>query len=346
MRVVKEWAGADSSAATLFVDTNGMAPYDASTVATASGQGTSFEYPVSTPVAVGETAVPAGFTAAIDCGGGPQAYAGGPFPVTSPAVDGATITCTITNTPVTTVRLLKEWGGAERSATIFVDDVGRAPYDVSSVATADGQSVSFDYPPSTQVTIGEIAVPTGYVAVINCGTGPRDLRLYRGGPFTVTSPSTPGGVLTCTVTNVRRLGPLARLVIAKRADRHLLYPSQRVTFRITVRNRGRGIARNVVVCDRMPAGLTVVRAPGARRSGRDLCWRVATMRPNARKSFVVVARVGPSSRRRAIVNPADVSGSNTVNCRRPDISRRLPACRDRARVLVRGRPVVRVPFTG
>ncbi len=187
VRVVKEWAGGDSSA-TLFVDANGMAPYDASTVATASGQGTSFEYPVSTPVAVGETAVPAGFTAAIDCGGGPQAYAGGPFPVTSPAVDGATITCTITNTPVTTVRLLKEWGGAERSATIFVDDVGRAPLDVASVTTADGQSVSFDYPPSTQVTIGEIRVPPGYLAVINCGTGPRDLRLYRGGPFTVTTP--------------------------------------------------------------------------------------------------------------------------------------------------------------
>ncbi len=61
---------------------------------------------------------------------------------------------------------------------------------------------------------------------------------------------------------------------------------------------------------------------------------------------MVVARVGPSSRRRAIVNPADVSGSNTAQLPAPDISRRLPACRDRARVLVRGRPVVRVPFTG
>ena len=129
---------------------------------------------------------------------------------------------------MTTVRLLKEWGGRSRSTTIFVDDAGRAPYDVSSVATADGQSVSFDYPPSTQVTIGEIAVPPGYVAVINCGTGPRDLRLYRGGPFTVTTPSTPGGVLTCTVTNVQQARPARPPGDRKRADRHLLYPSQRV----------------------------------------------------------------------------------------------------------------------
>ncbi len=68
-------------------------------------------------------------------------------------------------------------------------------------------------------------MPQGYVAFINCGTGPRDLRLYRGGPFTVTTPSTPGGVLTCTVTNVQRPGPLARPGDSTRAaNRHLLYP--------------------------------------------------------------------------------------------------------------------------
>ena len=316
-----------------------------------AARASSFEYPVSTPVAVGETPVPAGFTAAIDCGGGPQAYAGGPFPVTSPAVDGATITCTITNTPVTTVRVLKEWGGAARSATIFVDDVGRAPLDVASVTTADGQSVSFDYPPSTQVTIGEIRVPQGYLAVINCGTGPRDLRLYRGGPFTVTTPSTPGGVLTCTVTNVQRPGPLAVLVLDKASNRRVVSPNQRVTFRITVRNRGRGTARNVITCDRMPAGLRVVSAPGARRSGRNLCWRVASMRPNTKRTFKVVARVGPSSRRRVIVNPADVIASNTLNCRNQAAARRLRVCRDRVPLVLRASGVAparvaRVPFTG
>ena len=87
MRVVKHWVGVPGSA-TIFVDQNGTAPYDASTVATASGVSASFDYPVSTPVRVGEMTVPTGYTATIDCGQGTQAYNGGAFPVTSPAPMG------------------------------------------------------------------------------------------------------------------------------------------------------------------------------------------------------------------------------------------------------------------
>ena len=350
VQVVKQWAGAPASA-TIFVDANGTAPYDASTVAIVNGDSASFDYPVSTPVTVGETVVPTGYTATMDCGGGPQVYLGGPFPVTSPAEDDATLTCTITNSPQTTVRIFKEWAGASKSTTIFVDSSGQAPFDSSAVVAADGQSVSFDFPPSTQATIGELPVPPGYLAVINCGTGPRDLRLYRGGPFTVTTPSTPGGVLSCVLTNVQRPGPLAVLVLDKASNRRVVSPNQRVNFRITVRNRGRGTARNVLTCDRMPAGLRVVSAPGARRSGRSLCWSVKTMRPRTTRTFKVVARVGPSSRRRVIVNPADVIASNTLNCRRENVAQRLRVCRDRVPLVLRAggvapARVARVPFTG
>ena len=220
VQVVKDWAGATSSA-TMFVDQDGVAPYDTSIAATASGDGTSFDYPVSTPVTLGETAVPTGFRAQIDCGAGPQPYAGGPFAVTSPAAEGTTLTCTVINTPTTTVRVIKNWSGRPDSATIFVDRLGQAPLDTFGVATTDGQFVSHDYPPSTQVTLGEIVVPTGYVAFINCGNGPQDLRRYTGGPLSVTSPSTPGGVLTCTLTNARQPSP-GRLVIAKKASRNVL----------------------------------------------------------------------------------------------------------------------------
>ena len=124
VQVVKQWVG-DPSSATIFVDQNGTAPYDASKVATASGDSTSFDYPVSTSVRVGETAVPAGYSATIDCGGGPQPYGGGPFPVTSPAVDGEVITCTITNKQLrSTVQVVKNWVGTASSATIFVDRNG------------------------------------------------------------------------------------------------------------------------------------------------------------------------------------------------------------------------------
>ncbi len=156
--------------------------------ATASGDSASFTYPVSSSVTVGETAVPVGYTAAIDCGGGPQSYAGGPFAVTAPAEDGATLTCTITNTPQSTVRVIKNWVGRSTSTTIFVDRAGQEPFDVSTVAQADGESVSFDYRPSTPVTLGEVRVPAGYRAFINCGRGPSDLRFYSGGPYSVAAP--------------------------------------------------------------------------------------------------------------------------------------------------------------
>jgi uncharacterized repeat protein (TIGR01451 family) len=356
VQVVKEWAGAASSA-TLFVDGNGTAPYDASIVATASGQGTSFTYPVSTPVAVGEIVVPFGFRATIDCGAGPQAYGGGPFPVTSPAADGATVTCTITNTPQTTVRVLKSWAGRSTSAEIFVDDLGRRPFDVSTFAEADGESASFDYPPSSQVNLGEVVLPPGYRALINCGTGPRDLRRYAGGAFTVTTPATPGGVITCTVVNVARVAPPGRLVVVKDVNKTRVRAPAKVRYSITARNRGPGIARNVRVCDQLPKGVAYERSvPRGRRSGTALCWQIAQLRPGTQRSFQVFVRVVVPGRV-VIVNTATISGTNTINCRRGAVlSRRQrgqqrAGCSDPARIVVlaarKARPLgQRVRFTG
>ncbi len=199
VRVVKHWVGAPASA-TIFVDRTGAAPFDASTVATADGDNASFDYPLSTPVTVGEVAVPVGYAATIDCGAGPQPYTGGPFPVTSPDIGGATLTCTITNTQqFSTVRVVKQWSGAPSTATIFVDRDGVAPFDASTVATANGDNASFDYPVSTSVTVGEVTLPVGYTATIDCGAGPQP---YTGGPFAVTSPAVGGATLTCTITNI------------------------------------------------------------------------------------------------------------------------------------------------
>ena len=187
VRVIKEWDGAPASA-TIFVDQDGVAPFDASTVATADGHNTAFNYVAGTAVTVGETAVPTGYSATIDCGGGAQAYTGGPFAVTAPAA-GATLTCTITNRQLlSTVRVVKQWVGAPASAAIFVDATGAAPYDASTVATTSGASTSFIYPVSTPVTVGETTVPAGYAATISCGAL-QGRQGYNGGPFPVTSPA-------------------------------------------------------------------------------------------------------------------------------------------------------------
>ena len=96
VQVVKTWVGTPSTT-TIFVDANGQAPYDASVVADTNGATASFTYPVSTPVTVGETPVPTGFTATIDCGQGAQTYSA-PITVNAPATAGATLVCRIVNT--------------------------------------------------------------------------------------------------------------------------------------------------------------------------------------------------------------------------------------------------------
>ena len=96
VQVVKTWVGTPSTT-TIFVDANGQAPYDASVVADTNGATTSFTYPVSTSVTVGETPVPTGFTATIDCGQGAQTYSA-PITVNAPATAGATLVCRIVNT--------------------------------------------------------------------------------------------------------------------------------------------------------------------------------------------------------------------------------------------------------
>ncbi len=158
VQIIKQWDGAPAST-TIFVDQNGTAPFDASTVATTNGASASFNYPLSTSAFVGETAVPTGYTATIQCGGAtPQPYTGGPFAVTSPAVHGATLTCTVRNSvipPPATVRVIKQWDGAPASTTIFVDQDGVAPFDAQVVNPADGANTSFNYVAGTAVFVGE-----------------------------------------------------------------------------------------------------------------------------------------------------------------------------------------------
>jgi uncharacterized repeat protein (TIGR01451 family) len=352
VQVVKQWAGG-TSAATIFVDADGAAPYDTSLVATQSGQGVSFEYPVSAAVTVGETTVPTGYTATIDCGGGPQAYTGGPFPVTAPAEDGATLTCTITNIPQATVRVVKNWLGRPSSTTIFVDRLGQTPYDVSTVAQVDGESVSFDYRPSTVVTLGEVSVPAGYRAFINCGKGPSNLKRYGGGPYFLEAPTTPNGVITCIVTNTRNVVP-AHLVVAKTASQKVVRSPDEFDYRMTVRNTGRGTAIAARVCDRVPKGLKVVRAPGATITNGQLCWRIRVLRPGGRRRYVVRVQVKRTNHEDVIVNVVQVSGLNS-NCSPLQLARRAQraACSARARVRILKSAalparvqVARPPFTG
>ena len=69
-------------------------------------------------------------------------------------------------------------------------------------------------------------------------------------------------------------------------------PGGRVGYRITVRNRGRLSARNVLVCDRIPREMTFVSADRKLlRLGRRRCLLIPHLAPGQRVSFHLVLHV-------------------------------------------------------
>jgi uncharacterized repeat protein (TIGR01451 family) len=101
------------------------------------------------------------------------------------------------------------------------------------------------------------------------------------------------------------------LSLRKRASPARVPARGRVSFRLTVRNRGTQPALAVRVCDRLPNGLTFSSAPGAVLRGRTACWRIAKLAGHHARSFTIHARADNVSRVRRIRNRATAKGSNT-----------------------------------
>jgi uncharacterized repeat protein (TIGR01451 family) len=79
-------------------------------------------------------------------------------------------------------------------------------------------------------------------------------------------------------------------------------------FRITVRNRGRLSARNLLVCDRIPRDMTFVSADRKlRRIGRRRCFVIPRLGPGQRTSVHLVVRVDANAAPRTVDNIADIT---------------------------------------
>ncbi len=113
--------------------------------------------------------------------------------------------------------------------------------------------------------------------------------------------------------------PKPKLKITKKANRQSVRPGGQASYKIVVRNVGKGVASKVRVCDRMPSQLVLVRA-GA--DNKVPCWTVDRLQPGAKRSFNVLARVrsGASGRAR---NVATVKAKNAKKLRKADASVRV-----------------------
>ncbi len=82
--------------------------------------------------------------------------------------------------------------------------------------------------------------------------------------------------------------------------------------RIVVLNVGRGVARNVTVCDRPSASLSFVAARGAFYKRGAACWRIRRLDPRSSRVFVAVLRADATTKRSTVPNVAVASGANTT----------------------------------
>lgn len=115
-----------------------------------------------------------------------------------------------------------------------------------------------------------------------------------------------------------RLGSLRRLVLKPPASRaptgrrpairlvgpRRLAPRARATYRITVRNRRRKTAHDVLITAGLPPGLSARRVRGTRVGEGQVIWRLAALRPGQSKTVRLRLRVGRSAARRACARVA------------------------------------------
>jgi uncharacterized repeat protein (TIGR01451 family) len=270
-----------------------------------------------------------------------------PTPTTPTPPPTTTTTPTPPPAQQSTVQVVKTWVGAPSTTTIFVDADGRAPYDASVVADTNGATTSFTYPVSTSVTVGEVTVPSGYTATIDCGQGAQRYSQR----ITVTAPATAGATVVCRIVNTRTPAPpsIPTLVLRKVSNKHVVDSGDTIQFTITIRALGKGKATNLRVCDRLPRRLAFVRTPGATMSGGRACWRIPSISAGQSRSFHVVVRTNSVQGATVRTNVATVVAPRT-DCTvrrasrlasRTEAAASLSRCRATARVLVRRRAGVR-----
>lgn len=142
-----------------------------------------------------------------------------------------------------------------------------------------------------------------------------------------TDPSNNLDVLKAKVKKVK-------LRLTKVASRAVAHPGQLITYRIKVHNLTKGIATNVRVCDRMPAGLGLVSSkPKGKLKKGKLCWTVGKLGPKATKKYTVVVRALNAGAGRK-VNRVTATGPDSV------------AARAASAVAIRPAPPKPTPVTG
>jgi uncharacterized repeat protein (TIGR01451 family) len=153
-----------------------------------------------------------------------------------------------------------------------------------------GQTGCVDLPNVATVTPPGGTPATATATVTACKTTP---------PVTPPPPVTPaGGPSDTTIT------------LKKSANAAVVKPGGTVKFVIRWKNTGKHTAKNVVICDKLPSGLTFSSAPGASFKAGKACWTRKSVRVGNQLTFAVVVKVDADAGSRSFTNVATATASN------------------------------------
>jgi large repetitive protein len=111
------------------------------------------------------------------------------------------------------------------------------------------------------------------------------------------------------VKSVKAKAGKAKYTLKKTAAKKVVEGGKKVGFTITLHN-GFAAMVNAKVCDRLPAALTFVKAPGARYVDGEACWTKKYVAPHKTLRLHVIARAVKSFKPRKVRNVAVSSADN------------------------------------
>ncbi len=229
--------------------------------------------------------------------------------VTPPAAGATSATVNVTGTPGAVVTLTVVSGpgtlsasqvtiGDGGSATATLTATGTGTVAIAAATAGDGRlTIITPTDPERRPQPTAVAEPTQLDASAQV--------VFQAAPVTPT-PAGPAGSPTPPV--VVPVAQTPRLAIAKTAPGRSLV-LRPVLYRITVRNPGTVIARNVVLRDRIPGGLSFVKASRASTIRRGtITFRLGNLRPGQSRTVRVYLRANANVRGTR-VNTATVSAT-------------------------------------
>lgn len=108
----------------------------------------------------------------------------------------------------------------------------------------------------------------------------------------------------------------AKLRLIKRADCPTVRAGGKVRWTLRLSSVGPVAARNVALCDRLPAGLILASAPGARMKNGEVCWAFKRMPKGATRVVRITTRAdGQLLTTRMLTNRAHAKAANAATVR-------------------------------